>query len=276
MSQEAQGESVARLRCGSSAHGLQASTDFPCGLHFLGINARGCPEAQSPFDDTVLVFVPAGSFMMGSEECPGERPLHAIHLAGFWIAKTAVTHAQYERFVRATGHKSAGNWEAWARSSGDRCPVVDISWYDAVAYCHWARLRLPSEAEWERAARGVDGLRYPWGDTWDAARCHGSDSWGGAQQPAPVGSYPGDLSPVGCLDMAGNVAEWCSSRYQPYPYEALDGREAPEPQDGELRVLRGGSWDSGSHPSFYRSADRGWLAPSLSRSHVGFRPAKSE
>ena len=250
----------------------EASVLTTPGLRPLGPNAQGYVEAENQQDGTVLIRVAAGAFVIGSDHDPSERPPHEVRLAACWIAKAAVTNAQYRRFVQATGHQSAGEWERWAQRWGDGCPVVDVSWHDAMAYCQWAGLRLPTEAEWEHAARGSHGLRYPWGDAWDASRCRNSvgGGVGSAGQPAAVGSYPQGASPFGCLDMSGNVWEWCSSRYTPYPYSASDGRE--DLTGDALRSLRGGTWYL-NHPDGFRAAIRIGTHPG--DSNGGFRCARS-
>lgn len=202
----------------------------------------------NPKDGTVLIRIPGGTYTMGSDTGEDdEKPVHSVTLQPYAIGQCEVTNAQFRKFVSASGHATAGDWEGSARRWGDDAPVVKVSWHDANAYCTWAGLRLPTEAEWEVAARGPDGSTYPWGNTWDASKCR--SSVGGreasADRPVAVGSYPQGASPFGCLDMAGNVWEWCSSKYVPYPYVASDGREGLH---GDVdRVLRGGSWcDNGA------------------------------
>ncbi|MHB2017880.1 MAG: bifunctional serine/threonine-protein kinase/formylglycine-generating enzyme family protein [Candidatus Xenobia bacterium] len=193
------------------------------------------------FDGTVLLRVPAGTFPMGSDHGGDEeKPRHLVTLHSYYIGRTDVTNAQFRRFVETTHYQAAGDWETRARQWGADAPVVEISWYDAQAYCRWARLRLPTEAEWERAARGTDERLYPWGNTWEPERCWNDANSDG--RPHAAGSKPSGASPVGCLDMAGNVWQWCNSKYRAYPYVAGDGRE--DAGGSEVRVLRGGCYIS--------------------------------
>jgi formylglycine-generating enzyme required for sulfatase activity len=198
-----------------------------------------------------LVLIPGGAFVMGSDpqedalSRSAEQPQHRVTLPDYYLAQTPVMNAQYAAFLEGTGHGAPRYWRGsrppWGRGQH---PVVSVSWYDAVAYCRWLvqvtgkPYRLPTEAEWEKGARGVEGRRYPWGDAWDAARCNTKES--GREDTTLVGRYPDGASPYGLLDMAGNVWEWTSSLYWAYPYEADDGRE--DLTTPESRVLRGGSW----------------------------------
>ena len=215
------------------------------------------------------VKIPAGDFLMGSDPSKdkkagdNETPQHTLHLRDFWITRTAVTNAQYKQFVEVTGYRTTAEEEgsafAWTGSEWDDVkganwqhprgpksdisqksdhPVVCISWHDAVAFCQWAGVRLPSEAEWEKAARGPDGHIYPWGNqTPNAFRCNFNMNVG---DTTAVGSYPAGVH--GLYDMAGNVWEWTSTLWGfEYPYRADDGREDQTAGDG-WRVLRGGSF----------------------------------
>ena len=170
-----------------------------------------------------------------------EKPQHRLNLPAYQIARFPLTVAEYACFVRA-GQTQPNNWQA-QQGKPDH-PVVYISWHDAVAYAGWLAKqtsqpwRLPTEAEWEKAARGGDGRIYPWGDSFDKSRCNTSE--GGKGTTTPVGSYPSGASPCGAHDMAGNVWEWTSSLFKPYPYDPTDGRENVNSTDN--RVLRGGSW----------------------------------
>jgi formylglycine-generating enzyme required for sulfatase activity len=176
-----------------------------------------------------------------------EQPQHKVDLPEFYIGKYPITNAQYEAFVQSTGRSALKHWANDQAPSGKaNHPVVYVSWRDALAFCEWLSketgkaVRLPSEAEWEKAARGTDGRIYPWGDkspTDDL--CNFSTNVG---DTTPVGTYsPQGDSPYGCVDMAGNVREWTRSLKKSYPYDSTDGREDPDAKGG--RVLRGGSWD---------------------------------
>jgi formylglycine-generating enzyme required for sulfatase activity len=195
-----------------------------------------------------------------------------VYLPDYYMARTPVTNAQYAAFVKAADHKPPGYWVAKKPAQGlENHPVVEVSWHDAMAYCGWLveivgrPYRLPSEAEWEKAARGADGRIYPWGNEWDAQRCNTEE--GNKEETTLVGSYPQGASPYGLLDMAGNVWEWTLSLYRPYPYRSSDGREDPRAEG--TRVLRGGSW---FHRRRYaRVSHRNLNIPINLSGDVGFR-----
>jgi formylglycine-generating enzyme required for sulfatase activity len=245
--------------------------------------------ARQPFEpETVLI--PAGEFLMGSNPRKhkaardNEQPQHALYLPDYYIARTPVTNAQYLAFVQATGYEQPGHWKGGKppAGKGDH-PVVNVSWHDAVAYCNWLSeitgrdYRLPSEAEWEKAARGTDGRIYPWGNKWDARRCNSKE--GGKKVTMPVGAYPQGASPYGLLDMAGNVREWTRSLWgesilKPgfgYPYDPRDGREDLEA--GGFRVLRGGAFVDAAVN--VRCAHRDWFNPDSRLRYLGFRVVAS-
>ena len=205
-----------------------------------------------------MVRVPAGPFLMGSDDGPAdERPQHRIHLREFSIDRLPVTNAQFARFLESKGvqgaagerwydvddndariHRRKGQWQADV--SFENHPVIEASWIGAVAYCAWSGKRLPTEAEWEKSARGTDGRKFPWGnEPPDRERAHFSAGWNDLR---PVGSFPRGASPYGVLDLAGNGWEWVSSAYLPYPYDAADGREDLSRE--QVRVTRGGGHDS--------------------------------
>jgi toxoflavin biosynthesis protein ToxD len=224
------------------------------------------------------VRVPAGEFLMGSalakdrEASKGELPQHRVNLAEFYIGKFPVTNAQYAVFVRSARYEAPSYWnqEGIPAGEGDH-PVVQISWRDARFFCAWLSeatgrsFRLPTEAECEKTARGTDGRIYPWGGRLPTAELCNYDRQVG--HTTPVGQYSKNMSPYGALDLAGNVGEWTSSLYWPYPYRVDDGREDPAAEG--YRVVRGGAftltrWNA-------RCACRLRYAPGFRSGHVGFR-----
>jgi len=232
----------------------------------------------NPIDGSELVFIPGGAFMMGDDDSAeeNEKPAHKVQVAGFWLGKHEVTNEQYEKFLKATGH--ASHLDGIRKALRDdkhfgqaKQPVVALTWDDAVAYCKWAGCRLPTEAEWEYAARG--GQQYEHG-TQTGALSRDLANTGRFRSPvtaesltlAPVGSYP--ANPFGLHDMAGNVMEWTSSLWRDYPYNAEDGRE--DPNDKDQRVARGGAYTSSV---WCRCAARYRLWPFSVCSDLGFRVA---
>jgi len=220
-----------------------------------------------------------------------EQPQHEVDLPGYDLGKYPVTVGQYRVFIDAGGYQHRSFWtesgwswrervgkiqpEFWeeARWTGNaNLPAVGVSWYEAVAYCRWLSkatgqlYRLPTEAEWEKAARGADGRLYPWGDDFDSRFCNTRLNGLNRTVSVEVYSANGD-SPYGCADMAGNASEWTSSQFRPYPFSAEDGREQIE---GEfLRVIRGGSWFKPALRA--RTAARGMNDPFFADTDVGFR-----
>ena len=229
---------------------------------------------------TEMVSIPAGAFMMGTDTgSPDERPVHIVELSSFLIDRTPVTKAQFALFLEAVGpvspwgetyyedddsdagiHQRVGSWVVVDPDLEDH-PVLEVTWVGARDYCAWANKRLPTEAEWEKAARGTDGRQYPWGNQApDRTRAQFSQ---GRAETSPVGRFPEGASPYGVLDLAGNAWEWLSSAYKLYPYDASDGRENLDP--GPVRMTRGGGHDSSAQE--IRSTER---AQNISR---GFRCA---
>jgi serine/threonine-protein kinase len=223
------------------------------------------------------VTIPAGEFLMGSDKGKDdqarsvETPQHKLVLPEFRIARVPVTNAQYHLFVKATGQAAPDQWSGGRIPDGkENHPVVHVSWLDVQAFCRWANVRLPTEAEWEKAARGTDGLIWPWREEApDNKRRYFNNSVG---DTTPVGAYPDGASPYGVLDMAGNVWEWTSSQYKPYPYDAKDGRE--DLAGGDPRTLRGGSFYV--NVKNVRCAARSDYYPSFRYDDVGFRVVRHE
>jgi formylglycine-generating enzyme required for sulfatase activity len=243
------------------------------------------PMITNAKDGSELIMIPAGEFLMGSPSGEGdndEHPQHRVYLNAYYIGKYEVTNAQFARFVNDTGYNAGGDWKKYYNSSTADHPVVCVSWNDAKAYCNWSNLRLPTEAEWEKAARGTDGRKYPWGDNWDAQRCNwwqgpqlsGMANISNGRGTLSVGSFPSGASPYGCMDMAGNVWEWCNDWYGENYYSQSPQSNPEGPGSGSLRVLRGGSW-AYDLPYYFRAAVRCWLNPDYWNFVNGFRVARS-
>jgi formylglycine-generating enzyme required for sulfatase activity/predicted Ser/Thr protein kinase len=236
------------------------------------LNRQGYEE-QVFFNDTVMVRIPEGYFTVGSRKGDGnddEHPAHRVFISDFWLGKTEVTFAQFDAFCSETGRPLPAD-EGWGR--GNR-PVINVTWKDADGYCLWLarktgrRFRLPSEAEWEKAARE----RYPWGanlPSADHANMKGDDD--GFAFTAPAGSFPAGSSPYGILDMAGNVWEWTADWYAPKYYRQSPQRDPLGPVSGTTRSVRGGSWSDGS--DLIRSANRSDERPDRRLNKLGFRLA---
>ena len=208
-------------------------------------------------DGAPMVLIPAGPFPMGVP--PGDRdggrdeyPRHEVTLDSFYIDKFEVTNGRYIEFVRATSHRipqhpkdvSRNLWQKslMPESVTDR-PVVNVDWYDAQTYCQWAGKRLPTEAEWEKAARGGDNRRFPWGNVEPTAKhLNYNQRWIGEKTLMPVGSYELGKSPYGIYDMAGNVWEWVHDWYDDHYYEKSPAKNPPGPETGSDKVLRSSGW----------------------------------
>jgi formylglycine-generating enzyme required for sulfatase activity len=226
-------------------------------------------------DGMVMVFVPVGEFSMGSDSYSNEQPIHQVNLDAFWIDQTEVTNAMYAKCVDENQcdppkYLSSGNRsDYFDNPEFDTYPVLYVDWNMANAYCFWVGRRLPTEAEWEKAARGADGLTYPWGNTSpNNTLLNYNQNVGDTTE---VGKHPAGASPYGAYDMAGNELEWVSSLYQPYPYLAGDGRE--DLSASGSRVLRGGAWYSSDDD--VRSAFRLGFDPTVAGISFGFRCALS-
>ena len=263
--------------------------------------AAGTTQTR-PTDDMVMVYVPGDTFQMGSDESDSdadsdEFPQHAVTLDGFWIDQTEVTNAQFAAFLSNQGNQVEGG-VTWLELEDEDClikregseyrpksgyadhPVIEASWYGADAYCEWAGGRLPTEAEWEYAARGEQGYIYPWGDDFDCSRGNfddeteldsyvvpGGEGCDGYVRTAPVGSFPTGASWCGAWDMAGNAWEWVADWYGDYPPEAQTNPTGPVV--GGYKVLRGGSWYY--NQGYVRAATRYYDYPDNRLFDVGFR-----
>ena len=233
-------------------------------------------EKQKSELEEKMALIPAGSFEMGDSKNEPEdwmkpaRPVHRVELDAFYMDAYEVTVGQFKQFVEESGY-AYNRWQDVAKySPGDDYPMIWVTWHDATAYAKWAGKRLPTEAEWEYAARGgLNGKRYPWGDdiTHDDANyagAGGKDKWGSC---APVGSFA--ANGYGLYDMAGNVWEWCSDWYGSDYYSKSPLRNPQGPSSGSTRVVRGGFWRF--NPDRLRAAFRGFFKPTVTGNTFGFR-----
>ena len=219
--------------------------------------------------------IPAGEFLMGSESGQEiERPVHRVWVDAFEMAVYQVHNRDYAAFLEASGHSAPRHWTDPDFNLPDQS-VVAVSWFEATEYCRWlseatgANYRLPTEAEWERAARGgVEGLLYPWGDDAPETRPEYQRRWGGeVRGPLPVGQ--GEPNAFGLFDLCENVHEWCADWYDAEYYAVSPKRNPPGPESGERRASRGGSWRH--HVKVSRSAARSSIPPHLEYADYGFR-----
>jgi len=246
----------------------------------------GC---QNPSPPEGMIRIAAGPFTMGSNRTDtegrasefglakplylDEHPQRQVTLPAYDIDRYEITNAQYQRYVATTQARAPKGWPSGRPPAGrEHHPVTHVNWYEAQAYCQWAGKRLPTEAEWEKAARGTDGREYPWGNEFDEKRANTGGS--GVGDLAPVGQFPQGASPYGVEDLAGNVWEWTADWYQPYPGSVYQTKDFGQ----KFKVLRGSSWGGTGHyalPYFYRSAHRFYINPEYSFADTGFRCAKS-
>ncbi|HEY5649704.1 MAG TPA: formylglycine-generating enzyme family protein [Nitrospiria bacterium] len=251
----------------------------PQRLEKMGVSSRGSTVKVK--DPVPMITVPEGPFLMGSPEGVGrrdERIQRTIYLKAFQIDKLEVTNRQYLTFIRETGRKPPPspyrNGALKEREPTEDLPVVNVSWMDAFDYCLWTGKRLPTEAEWEKAARGTEGRTYPWGDSPpDSEKANYGRNWGGEKTLKPVGSYPAGRSIFGAMDMAGNVREWVHDWYDP-DFFLLAGSNNPIGREkGISKVIRGGSWNHGPNSLRAAARDRGGFA--LKTQGIGFRCART-
>jgi len=227
-------------------------------------------------DGSVMIWIPGGEFVMGSNDgSEFEEPAHTIPVRGFWLGMYEITNRQYLMFVGETDYDMPDFWDDGNLNCPEQ-PVTGITWKDALAYCSWAGVRLPTEAEWEYAAAcGEKQLKYA---TEDGDIGPGSANYSGVQgadkwlYASPVGSFP--PNPFGIYDMAGNAWEWCSSLFQSYPYSEDDGRENLSEDIKALRVMRGGCYHY--NREYCRVTDRHYHRQHLHYDYAGFRVALSD
>jgi len=252
---------------------------------------------RNPVDGYELILVPGGRAIFGSRAddsaaAGDERPQFSAALPDYYLGLYCVTNAQYAAFLSAV-QPGSGELEKWvgldsnchvvrsgsayavddAERYGDH-PAVQVSWYGAEAYCEWSGLRLPSELEWEKGARGTEGLVYPWGNEWNGEYCRRAGNRG-SETTCRVWEYPEGVSVWGCYNLSGNVWEWCADWYNPYAYKRYAKGDLRPPRKGEEPALRGASWARGTNPPFYfRCACRDADDPVIRDINGGFRCAR--
>lgn len=252
---------------------------------YTTVSAATAASDSEPIIKQQTVLIPAGPFWMGNNgrgvtDGPGdedERPLHQVTVEAFSIDMYETTNAMYKAFMEATGQKPPKHWPGSSYPPGKaNHPVTYVSWHEAASFCQWAGKRLPTEHEWEKAARGTDQRIFPWGNDFDLARANTPQRWLSLSQKGdttPVGSFEAGKSPYGVYDMSGNVYEWVSDWYLPYP-----GNQFPNQHYGtKNKIVRGGSWYDClsygcglSSPTYNRSR----FNPDIRNKGFGFRCAK--
>ncbi len=237
-------------------------------------------------DGMTVFFVPSSDFNMGASDLDqqageNELPVHQVHLDDYWIDETEITNRQYNICVEA-GICATSKYFTNEIYNGEHYPVVGVAWQDALDYCTWTGGRLPTEAEWEYAAKGIENLIYPWGNEYDGNLLNAcdencSESWAdqdlddGYEKSAPVGSFPAGASWVGALDLAGNVWEWVEDWCGEYEEGPLDNPAGPD--DGNCKIIRGGAWASppAGLRTTYRIINTSEINPDIRHPNIGFR-----
>jgi formylglycine-generating enzyme required for sulfatase activity len=240
------------------------------GAYLFWVHRKPAPEMTST-DGTPAVLIPAGNFVMGDGE---ESPQQEVYVDAFYLDKHETTLSRYAKFLKATGSVRAPDyWEDANLESGGELPVVGVDWHDAAAYCRWAGKRLPTEAEWEKSARGTDGRRYPWGNEEPtSARANFASS---SEHPYKgglllIGRHDAGKSPYGAQDLAGNAAEWVADWFAE-SFERADARNPKGPETGKGKTIRGGGWRD--PPDRVNSIRRMYASPDTRSDDIGFRCA---
>lgn len=285
-------EDISKSKCGSHCHSnkenlyskknsaeecTQCHSTGNTRIRLVAMDSKNKPSVakktnEKKYDD--LVLIPKGEFIMGSNErWVDESPEFINRISAYLIDRYEVTNSNYKEFVDATNYPPSLFWEGKKIPEGfENNPVTYVNWSDASAYCKWKGKRLPTEAEWEKAARGKLGLTFPWGDEFDPTKSNSPQS--GSKGTKPVGSYELGKSPYGLYDMVGNVWEWTSDWYMPHP-----GNNIPNSQYGKInRLIKGGSWFDCMAYACGISAptyNRGAVVPTTKNNTIGFRCAKS-
>lgn len=292
-----------------SSHVIKTSS-FSANVSKNNDNEKASESVSNGRYSGEMIWIPPGSFLMGNSGRGNdvvylnsdELPLHTVYLSGYYIGKYEVTRGEYRKFVNAGGYTTRSYWSDagwkwkgdhtqphfweetvnWGTPPGkfnqtDNHPVIGVTYYEGEAFCNWAGGHLPTEAQWERAARwdattGHANI-YPWGDIWDEQKSnHWTDTVYLGYQTSPVGSYPSGVSPSGCQDMAGNVWEWCLDWYESDYYAHSPKIDPQGPTNGVYRIIRGGGWDFGGPDD--RSGFRDYAKPDHYVTSDGFRLAR--
>jgi formylglycine-generating enzyme required for sulfatase activity len=244
----------------------QSAAQGPAGS--LGASPQASPSLKQTTAPDGMIFLPGGSFKMGRDGgAEVERPAHIVEIKPFFIDRNEVTNEEYQRFVSATNRRAPSHWVGGKIPGGQmKFPVVNVSWRDATAYARWSKKRLPTEAEWEFAARGTDGRVYPWGKEWKPDLANAGQGKKG--RVVETGRYALGASPFGALDMCGNVWEWTASDFKDYPGHKIHSPLA----DAGLKVIRGGAYDV--DVKNVTTTYRGAVSPDRAYDNTGFRCAR--
>lgn len=261
--------SLLLVLCASASY--SAAPDL---LLFPASAAEPRPASLGHARDAPMILIPAGEFAMGDDRGQhDEQPVHRVTVNAFYLDTYEVTVSRYAEFLHAQKPDPPFKWQEANLNIHAHKPVIGVNWYDARDYCRWVGKRLPTEAEWELAARGTEGRVYPWGDA-RPTKGHtnaGQTKWRGYDTLTDVGKFERGKTPEGLYDMAGNLWEWVADRYDSTYYQFSPRDNPTGPRAGPLRSLRGGAWNNDSQA--IRSANRAGYAPDARRNDVGFRCA---